>query len=111
MPDHIIDGRATGRQQLLHLLREVCDAAGVLCEPAILTSGIWQDRAAAAIRSCTILQRGLYNSHPQLADELHILATEIQIALAAQTHDALFAARIDRIRETILHLQQSGAEL
>lgn len=108
---HIIDGGATGRQQLLHLLREACDGAGTLCEPVVITSGIWQDRAKPAIKSCIALQRGLYKSHPQLADELHLLATEIQIALAAQGDDTVFAARIDKIRETVLRLQQMGAEL
>jgi hypothetical protein len=54
-----------------------------------------------------MLQRGLVNSHPQIADELHILSTEIQIALAAQSHQPLFAERVQRIRDAILRLQQS----
>jgi hypothetical protein len=110
MTDHIIDGRATGRQQLLQLLRDACASAAMLCDSAVIASGQWQDRARPAIKSCAMLQRGLINSHPQLADELHILATEIQIALAAQPHDALFAERIQKIRDAILRVQQSGID-
>jgi hypothetical protein len=54
-----------------------------------------------------MLHRGLVSSHPQIADELHILSTEIQIALAAQPHHALFAERLQRIHDSILRLQQS----
>lgn len=110
MTDRIIDGRATGRQQLLQLLRDVCASAATLCDNAVITSGQWQDRAKPAIRSCGMLQRGLINSHPQLADELHLLAIEIQIALAAQSHDALFAERIQKIKDAILRVQQSGID-
>jgi len=54
-----------------------------------------------------MLHRGLINSHPPIADELHILSTEIQIALAAQSHQSLFDERLQRIRDSILRLQQS----
>ena len=111
MTEHIIDGRATGRQQLLHMLRDICSGASALCEYQALTPGLWQDRAKPAIKSCAALQRGLAKSHPQLADELHILATEIQIALAAQDDQALFSARVQRVREAIQRLQQMGAGL
>lgn len=110
MTDRIIDGRATGRQQLLQLLREVCTSAATLCDSAVIASGQWQDRAKPAIKSCAMLQRGLINSHPQLADELHLLGAEIQIALAAQSHDALFAERIQKIKDAILRVQQSGID-
>lgn len=110
MADHIIDGRATGRQQLLQLLRDVCASASLLCDSALVASGRWQDRAKTAIASCVMLQRGLVGSHPRLADDLHILATEIQIALAAQSDDQLFEARIHKIRDAIHRLQQSGID-
>lgn len=111
MTEHIIDGRATGRQQLLHMLRDVCHGAGALCEYQALTPGLWQDRAKPAIKSCAMLQRGLARSHPQLADGLHILATEIQIAIAAQDDNALFSTRVQRIRDAVKRVQQMGAEL
>jgi hypothetical protein len=110
MTDHIIDGRVTSRQHLLQLLRGVCTGAAALGERDLLASGQWQDRAKAAISSCVQLQRGLISSHPNLADHLHILATEIQIALEAQSHDALFAARIEKIQAAIRRLQQSGLD-
>jgi hypothetical protein len=109
MADHIIDGRVTGRQQLLHLLRDACAGASALCEQHVIASGHWPERAAPAVKACVVLQRGLIQSHPQLADQLHILATEIQIALAAQSDDALFAARVARIRDAVRQLQQMGA--
>jgi hypothetical protein len=111
MTDRIIDGRATGRQQLLHLLRDVCNGAGALCDYQAIAPGLWQDRAKPALKSCALLQRGLNTSHPQLADELHILATEIQIALAAQDDHALFPTRIERIRQAVQRVQQMGAAL
>lgn len=110
MTDHIIDGRVTSRQHLLQLLRGVCTGAAALGERDLLASGQWQDRAKAAISSCVQLQRGLISSHPNLADHLHILATEIQIALAARSHDALFAARIEKIHAAIRRVQQSGLD-
>lgn len=112
MSTHIIDGSATGRQQLLHLLRDVCNAASGLCDKAVINSGQWAERAQPALKACSILQRGLINSHPALADELHMLGTEIQIALAAQSEDeTLFNARVERIREAIDRLQRSGSEV
>jgi hypothetical protein len=111
MTDHIIDGHAIGRQQLLQMLREVCISASALCDSAVIASGQWQDRAGPAVKSCFILQRGLISSHPQLADELHLLATEIQIALAAQSDNEVFAARIQKIKDTIHRLQQSDINL
>lgn len=108
MTDQIIDGRATSRQQLLQMLRGVCDHAAALGQRELLASGQWEDRAKAAIASCVQLQRGLNSSHPNLADHLHILATEIQIAREARPHDALFAARIEKIKGAIRRLQQSG---
>lgn len=110
MSERIIDGRSIGRQQLLQLLRDACAGAGALCGDSTISPGLWQDRAKSAIKSCSMLQRGLFNSHPQLADDLHILATEIQIALAAQSHEALFAERVQRIRGAILRLQQSNID-
>ncbi|MGD9922602.1 MAG: hypothetical protein AB7V13_14345 [Pseudorhodoplanes sp.] len=110
MTDRIIDGSATGRQQLLHMLRDVCKSAAPVCEAAP-SPALWKDRAEAAIKACTKLQRGLFTSHPQLADELNFLAAEIQIALAAQSDEPLFAARIQRIRAAIHRLQQVGAGL
>jgi hypothetical protein len=107
MTDHGIDGRAIGRQQLLQLVRDACANASALCEDAAISPNEWQHRATSTIKSCGMLQRGLVNSHPQLADELHILSTEIQIALAAQSDQALFAERIQRVRDSILRLQQS----
>jgi hypothetical protein len=107
MIDHIIDGRATGRQQLLQLLREVCIGASALCDSAVIATGQWQDRAEPALKSCMLLQRGLISSHPQLADELHLLATEIQIASAAQSDSELFAARIQKIKDMVHRLQHS----
>jgi hypothetical protein len=106
MTDHSVNGRAIGRQQLLQLLRDACAIANALCDDPSVSAGQWQDRAGNAIRSCGMLQRGLVNSHPQIADELHILSTEIQIALAAQSHQALFADRVQRIRDSILRLQE-----
>ncbi len=108
--DRIIDGRVTSRQQLLQMLREVCTSAGALSGRDLIDSAQWQDRAKAAIKSCVLLQRGLNASHPHLADELHILATEIEIALAARSHDALFAARIDKIQAAVRRVQQSNLE-
>ena len=101
------DGRAIGRQQLLQLLRDACASASALCEDPAISSELWQGRARSAIRSCAMLHRGLINSHPPIADELYILSTEIQIALAAQSDVALFAERLQRIRRAILRLQQS----
>jgi hypothetical protein len=110
MTDRIIDGRATSRQHLLQLLRDVCAGATALSGRELVGSGQWQDRATAAVKACTTLQRGLNNSHPNLADQLHILATEIQIALEAQSHDALFAARIEKIRAAIRRVEQLGLD-
>ncbi len=110
MSDHIIDGRVTSRQHLLQLLRGVCNDAAALDERELLASGQWEGRAKAAISSCVQLQRGLNNSHPNLADQLHILATEIQIALEARSHDALFASRIEKIRAAIRRVQQTGLD-
>jgi hypothetical protein len=111
MSDRIIDGGATGRQQLLHLLRDVCNAASVLCDKTVIGSGQWEERAQPAIKACAILQRGLVNSHPAVSDELHMLGTEIQIAIAAQSDETLFPARIERVRDAIRRLQLSGAAL
>lgn len=108
---HIIDGTATGRQQLLHLLRDVCNGVTALCDSSATASAHWQERAGPAIKACAALQRGLIKSHPQLADQLHIIAAEIQIALAAQSDHALFAARVQKIRDAVLHLQRLGSEL
>lgn len=109
MSTHVIDGTATGRQQLLHLLRDVCNAASALYDKAVINSGSWAERAQPAIKACGILQRGLNSSHPALADELHVLRCEIQIAIAAQAEDeALFSARIERIRDAVQRLQMSG---
>lgn len=110
MTDQIIDGRVASRQQLLQLLRNVCTGAAALSERELRASGQWEDRAKAAIGSCVQLQRGLNNSHPKLADQLHILATEIQIALEARSHDALFAARIEKIGAAIRRVQQTGLD-
>ncbi|MGV3633621.1 MAG: hypothetical protein ACO1NY_04680 [Pseudorhodoplanes sp.] len=110
MTDHGFEGRATGRQQILHLLREACANASALCENSFVDPSLWRDRAKSAVRSCGMLQRAVVNSHPQLADELHILSTEIQIALAAQPHQPLFAERVQRIRDAVLRLQQSRIE-
>lgn len=107
MTDYSVDGRAIGRQQLLQLLRDACANASALCEGPPVSEALWQDRARNAIRSCRMLHRGLVNSHPQIADELHILSTEIQIGLAAQSHPSLFGERLQRIRDSILRLQQS----
>lgn len=107
MTERIMDGRAIGRQQLLQLLRDVCVSANALCDDVPISPGLWEDRAKSAIKSCSRLQRGLVNSHPQVADDLHILSTEIQIALAAQSHQALFAERVQRIRDAMLRVQQS----
>lgn len=107
MTDYSVDGRAIGRQQLIQLLRDACANASVLCEGPPVSPALWQDRARNAIRSCRMLYRGLVNSHPPIADELHILSTEIQIALAAQSHQSLFDERLQRIRNSILRLQQS----
>jgi hypothetical protein len=111
MSGHLIDGSATGRQQLLHLLRDLCNAASELCDKSVISSGQWPDRAPPALKACGILQRGLVNSHPELSDQLHMLGTEIQIALAAQSDEALFAARIQRVRDAIHRIQISGAGL
>jgi hypothetical protein len=111
MTDHIIDGRATGRQQLLHMLRDACAGATALCEQSAIASGHWRERAETAIKACGQLQRGLIQSHPQLADQLHILATEIQIGLAAQSDEPVFAMRIERIRGAVRTLQRMGAEI
>lgn len=111
MTEHIIDGRATGRQQLLHLLRDACSGAGDLCEKPVIASGHWPERADSALKACALLQRGLIQSHPRLADQLHILAAKIQIALAAQSDEALFATRIPHIREAVRQLQHMGAEI
>ena len=110
MTDRIIDGRVTSRQHLLQVLRDVCAGATALCERELVASGQWEDRAKAAISSCAQLQRGLNNSHPKLADQLHILATEIQIALEARPHEALFAARIEKIRAAIRRVEQLGLD-
>jgi hypothetical protein len=110
MIDGIINGRVTSRQQLVQMLRDVCTNAAALSGRDLIGSGRWPDRAEAAIKSCIALQRGLIASHPLLADELHILATEIQIALAAQSHDALFAARIEKIQAAVRRVQQSNLE-
>lgn len=110
MIDLIIDGRSIGRQQLFQLLRDACASASTLCNDSEVSPGLWQDRAKSAIRSCSMLQRGLVNSHPQLADELHILATEIQIALAARSHEPLFAERVQKVRDAILRVQQSSID-
>ena len=107
MSDRIIDGSATSRQHLLQLLRDLCTSAAALGGRDVIESGHWQDRAKGVIKSCVLLQRGLIGSHPSVADELHLLATEIQIALAAQSHDALFAARIERVQAAIRRVQQS----
>jgi hypothetical protein len=111
MSDRFIDGGATGRQQLLHLLRDVCNAASVLCDQTVIKSGQWAERAQPAIKACAILQRGLVNSHPAVSDDLHMLGTEIQIALAAQSDETLFPARVQRIREAIHRVQLSGSGL
>lgn len=108
---HMIDGRATGRQQLLHMLRDVCNGVAALCDQATATSAHWQDRAKPAIKACAALQRGLIVSHPHLADQLHIVVAEIQIALAAQSDNALFAARVQKVRDAVLHLQRLGSEM
>jgi hypothetical protein len=110
MTDRIIDGRVTSRQHLLQLLRDVCASVTALCGRDLIGSGQWQDRAKAAVKACTTLQRGLIASHPKLADQLHILATEIQIALGSQSHDALFASRIEKIRAAIRRVEQSGLD-
>ena len=107
MTDRIIDGRTMGRRQLLQMLRDVCADASGLCDEALIASGRWQHRAEPTVKSCVLLQRGLISSHPQVADELHILSTEILIALAARPHDALFAARIQKIRDVVHRLHQS----
>jgi hypothetical protein len=110
MTDRFIDGRVISRQQLLQMLRDVCTSAAELGGRDLVGSGQWQDRAKAAVNACTMLQRGLISSHPHLADELHFLATEIQIALAAQSHDALFVARLEKIRAAIRRVQQSDLD-
>jgi hypothetical protein len=110
MNDEIIDGRAVGRQQLLQLLREMCDSALALCERELINSDEWQSRAKLALSSCVMLHRGVLGSHPKLADELHILAAEIQIALAAKGDEALFAARIQKIRDAIRRVQDTGVD-
>jgi hypothetical protein len=110
MNDHIINGRATARQHLLQLLRDVCNNATALCERDLIKSGQWQARAKPAISACVMLQRGIIGSHPKLSDELHILATEIRIALAAQADEALFAARIQKIRDAIRRVQHLGID-
>lgn len=111
MTDHIIDGRVTSRQHLLQLLRGVCTGAAALSERELLASGQWEGRAKAAYQACATLQRGLIASHPKLADQLHMLATEIQIALAAQTHNDLFASRIEKIRAAIRRVEQTGLDV
>ncbi len=110
MTDRIIDGRVTSRQHLLQLLRDVCASATALCGRDLIESGQWGDRAKAAFQACAGLQRGLIASHPKLADQLHILAAEIQIALAAQSHDALFASRIEKIRAAIRRVERTGLD-
>jgi hypothetical protein len=111
MMDRVIDGRAIGRQHLLQLIRDACASANVLCSDPSVSASLWQDRARSTIRACGMLQRGLVNSHPHLADELHILVTEIQIALAAQSDQALFSDRIQRIRGAIERVQQSNIDI
>jgi hypothetical protein len=81
-----------------------------LCERDLIKSGQWQARAKPAIGSCVMLQRGVISSHPKLSDELHILATEIQIALAAQADEPLFAARIQKIRDAVRRVQHIGID-
>lgn len=110
MTDRIIDGRSISRQTLLQLLRGVCTSAAALCGRDLVGSAQWEDRAKETVDECTTLQRGLNASHPKLADELHTLATEIRIALAARPHDALFAARIEKIRAAIHRVQQSDGQ-
>lgn len=110
MNDDIINGRAIGRQQLLQVLRDVCTGATALCESDLIKSGQWQHRAKSAFNSCIGLQRGIMGSHPKLADELHILGTEIQIALAAQADAPVFAARIQKIRDAVRRVQQLGID-
>lgn len=110
MTEHIIDGRVIARQQLLALLRDVCTGAAGLCDNAMVASNQWEDSAKSVSKSCVALQRGLVNSHPQLADELHILSTEIQIAFAARSDERLFAARLKRIQAATRRLQQFGTE-
>ena len=110
MNNDIVDGRAIGRQQLLQLLRDVCNNAIALCERDLINSSQWPSRARLTINSCATMQRGVLGSYPKLADELHILATEIHIAVAAKEHDDLFASRIQKIREAIRRVQQVGFE-
>jgi hypothetical protein len=110
MTNRIIDGRTISRQQLLHVLRDACTSASGLCDASISPS-LWQDRAKSAIKICSFSQRCLVSSHPHLSDELHILATEIQIALAAQDHPSLFAERVRRIRAAVQHVQESNIDV
>jgi len=106
----IINGRVIGRQQLLQMLRDVCTSATTLCESDLIKSGQWRHRAQPTFNSCIRLQRGIIGSHPKLADELYVLAAEIQIALAAQADASLFAARIQKIRDAVRRVQQLGID-
>lgn len=105
MTDPVIDGRTVGRRQLLQMLRDVCTEGMALCDKTLGASERWKDRADSVIRSCVRLQRGLIGSHPAVADELHMLSTEIQIALAARPHESLFAARLQKVKDVLLRLQ------
>ena len=110
MNNQTINARPTARQQMLQLLRDVCNGAVALCERELIKSGQWQARAKPALSACIMMHRGVAGSHPKLADELHILAAEIQIALAAQADEALFASRILKIREAVRRVQQVGID-
>lgn len=111
MTQHIIDGSATARQQLLQMLRDVCIGCATLCDNSAATPELWQERAKNAIKACMTLQRGLIRSHPALADELHMLATHIQIAIAAQSDEALHRARVEKVRDAVVHLHQTGSSI
>lgn len=110
MTGHIIDGNAIGRQQILQMLRDVCAASTDLCDADVSSDAEWPKRAQAVVKNCMSLQRGLIRSHPRVADDLHLLASEIQIACAAQSDAAIFSSRIRRIRDAVRRIQQLPVE-
>lgn len=102
-----IDGRTIGRQQLLQLVRDACASTLALADAEAMSPFQWQERAKSAIKTCSALQRGLIHSHSQAADELHMLVSEIQIAIAAQDHHDIFAARLEKIKAAVRRLEQN----
>lgn len=104
-------GIAFDRQVLIQIIRDICQSATELTKVRQHDAERAKSRATSIIQACLTAHRKIVRSHPELADELHILANEVQIALLFRLDDPVIEDRMRKIGEAIKRVQSAGAAM